>query len=312
VACHAELHASEVAPPDRVIDHALGVGIDLGLAGIHGQSPPAVGRFHLFGGQVGTLHDADADRRSSGLHSPHRPGGELPLHFDRIGKVRLQRQARRQLPKPGLFQYRLEKRNGQMQIPVCLHVEVDELGDPAPVRTAIRMLERGAIEGAQARAQALKGGVEGDQAQLARQGRDLDRNRFDVGTAEQLEILFEATLRLLLAEHGFPQPIEVQPNPLLAAPVEMLGQLRLARAEDHGAGAIAKPGQGGARHDRGQRGTQGAHTAQREPLAHREIARRPQRLEQVEHRGDDVLGIAAAVGPIREQIAERLAPRVVH
>ena len=93
----AEPHGGEILGLHAVAEHAVVVGVGVELVAERRQRPAAEARFDALHLHVGALHDADRHRRPALLHPPAGPLGDPPLRCERVGNVRLQRDAGLQL-----------------------------------------------------------------------------------------------------------------------------------------------------------------------------------------------------------------------
>ena len=111
-----------------VVDDPLVVGVRVLLGAPGGERPVVQRGFDLLHRQVGALDHADLDR---GAAVGAAGGGPL-LQSDHggqgIGQVGLQHDAGLEVLELGLVEDPGEDRDGQVEVLVLLHVQVDELG----------------------------------------------------------------------------------------------------------------------------------------------------------------------------------------
>ena len=80
--------------------------------------------------QVRALDDAHLDRGTTVGDAGRGPLLQAHHRGERIGQVRLQHDPGLELAELGLVEDRHEDREGEVEVLVLLHVEVDELGAP--------------------------------------------------------------------------------------------------------------------------------------------------------------------------------------
>ena len=122
VARDAQVDRRRVLAAAAVLEHAFVVRVHLGL-GLVGRLPPAVRRgLDALHDQVRALDDAELDRRAAAGMARERPFREGALDAVRVGKIGLQDDARAQQSKLRFVEHLAERRDGQVQIPILLHV----------------------------------------------------------------------------------------------------------------------------------------------------------------------------------------------
>ena len=77
-------------------------------------------------GQVGALDEADLDLAAAGVPPGRRPGGDALQGGEGVGQVGLQHDPRVEVLQLGLVEHAGEGPDGQLEVPVLLHVKVDE------------------------------------------------------------------------------------------------------------------------------------------------------------------------------------------
>ena len=100
------------------------VGVHLGVVGR--QRPAVHDRIHPLHGEVGALDQPDLDGRAAGLDALPRPRRELFECSQRIGQIRLQHDPRLELLQSRVLEEPHEDGDGEVEVAVLLHVEVDE------------------------------------------------------------------------------------------------------------------------------------------------------------------------------------------
>ncbi len=198
LAGHADLDRVGAIGCECPVEHPLVAGIGLDLAAPRGQRPAVDGRVDALHREIGSLDDADLDRRTARSATDGGPALQVLHGAQRIGEVGLQHDAGLELREP--VHDRGEDRNREVEVAVLLHVEVDEgvvLGGLG-------------VQGLQLLDDPGDGFVEGPHRQLAGDRRHLDRHVVDVGTLQQAQGRITATLSLAIAEHGLAEQVQVQ------------------------------------------------------------------------------------------------------
>ncbi len=236
----------------RGVDQALPRRVDVGLGPVGCRRPAvelALGGLHR---QVGALHDPDLDRRPALLAPGARPGQESCEDRMALGQVGLQHDPGGHLGELRLGEHEGEHVDGQGEVAVLLHVEIDE---------RVRRGRQGrAVEPSQPLGDSLHRALVIVGAQLCRDRRDLHRDIGDLRAAEHLDDPVEAVGRLLLAEHGLAEHVDVEPRSFGRALGQVLAQgCRLGGQDDPGRGLPDLPvhephrGNGGQRRELGER-----------------------------------------------------------
>ncbi len=223
VAGDAELHRVGALGRHRPVQHALVVGVGV-LLGVVGGERPAVDRgVDVLHGEVRALHHAHLDRGAARRAARDRPRGQLLHRAERVGQVGLQHDAGLEAAQLRLVEQRGEHRDGEVEVAVLLHVEVDEL-------------RRGALRGELVERRELRddlgdGLVERPHRELAHDARHLDRHVVDVVAGEELVGAAQAAVGLVLAEHGLAEEVEVEAVARLAERRDGGAELRRRRVE---------------------------------------------------------------------------------
>ena len=199
----------------------LGPALDLGVDALHGE--------------VGTLDQADLERGAAGGVAGAGEVGDPLEGGRRVGQVGLQDDAGGQVPELGLVDQPGEQVDGQLEVVVLLHVEVDE--DPVGLR--------GAVDGAQALLEALEAAGVVPVLQLGAQAGGLDGYVGDARVLDELDGAARAVARLLLAEDELAEEVEVELLAGLGGPVEAVAQGAALDVEDEVGDQLAHAGPGG-------------------------------------------------------------------
>ena len=217
-------HAVELGT-ERSIDEAQVVRVDLGLAAVRRLPPirgarrrrrsidrlaPLTSRTLMPAPPAATRCSANVDQAIERRHG--------------VRQVRLQHDPRLEPVELGLGEQRREHLEGQVEVAVLLHVEVDE---------RVRALRhRRPIQRAQPAEHPFDGGRGVPRRDLGDEGGDLDRDVVDVGAFEQRGRARRAIGGLGLAEDRFAEQVHVQTEPVSAGASEMLGQGRIVGVDD--------------------------------------------------------------------------------
>ncbi len=233
--------------------------------------------------EVRPLDQPHLDRRAA-VRDPALGEAAHPRHRPRrIGEIGLQHDPGVELGELGTVQERLEHLQGQLEIPVLLHVEVQERGGVGAGGVEIDRQQR------------LDHVVDGlgraPQRQVLHDRGHLDRDVVDVGPGDDLVHAREAPRRLLRAEHGLAEQVDVQRRPVGREPGEGGGQRPGAGVEDQMGDHPAHGGAGGGHHDRGCQARGGAAEADDAAQRGGEEGRRVLgEATQLDRRGTGVLG----------------------
>ena len=127
VTCNTEANVLHVLGAQCVVQNALVVGVS-SLLGVPGGQRPAVhNSFHDFHGEVCTLNQANLDACAASSNALCGPLLQV-LHCSQgVGQVCLEHDTGFQVLQVGLVQNLGEHLNGEVQVLVFLHVQVDEL-----------------------------------------------------------------------------------------------------------------------------------------------------------------------------------------
>src|SRR5216684_9070057 len=230
----------------------------------------------------------------------------------RLRQVGLQHDAGRQRPELVLVQHLAERGDGEVEIAILLHVEVDELRRDPAVRMAVVMALRLEIERTEPLLHDLHGVAERGEVDLARHRGDLHRDVLDVVAGQQREIGLEAARRLGLAQDGLAELVQVEPDAVGPALGQVAAQVGVLAGQDQRLGLVPQAG-----HDRRDDQArqvlahQGAH-GEADALPPLHEARRAVTLEQVVELIDDALRPPAAEGLVGERDGQLLAGRILH
>ncbi len=196
---------------------------------------------HVFHREVGALDHAHLDACAAEPATCCRPLGQTLKGGEGIRQIGLQHDAGLELAQLRLVEQLLEDGDGQVEVFELFHVEVDELRGGG---CRGKLVQR-----SQPLHHLRHHLVERPHRELARDGRDLDRHVVDVVAGEKLAGAGEATIRLVIAEDGLAEQVQVEPDPLAAQRLQGLGELRRRRIHDEVRHHAAKH-PAGDRHDR--------------------------------------------------------------
>ena len=147
-----------------------------------------------------------------------------------IGQVGLEHDAGFEIEEIGLVEEPGEHGDGQVEVLVLLHVEVDELVRPRS--------SGGAEQRPQVRHHVVDRLVERPWGAGRDRGGDLDRDVVDVAPLEEALCPFESPGRFPLAEHGLAQQVHVEAHPVGADPPDGAAELGIGGVDeevpDHG------------------------------------------------------------------------------
>ena len=246
---------------------------------------------------VGALDDANRDRRAAGGDAAAGPVGDPLLRGERVGNVRLQRDAGAHLLQARPVERSHERLGGDFLVAVLLHVEVDELGDDRAVGAREAALGGGAVEQLQPVAQHVHRVLASQRGDLRVDRRDLDRDDFDLRPLQGREVRLQAALGLGLAEQRLAEVVDVHPQPFAAALLEMLAE-QLLLGRQHDVGRLVLHLFLDQRHGHaGQVGAEGLEAAEQRAVERAEEPRHALHVEDV----DELVGRA-----VRQPGAERL------
>ena len=257
VARHAHPQIAAGGGVERGVEHRLEAGIDVGLVRVGRRRPPGQLGLDLLHPEVGSLHQPNPGPRATGGPAPAGPGDQLVEHGVGVGEVGLQRHAGREVLELGFVEHLLEGGQGQLQVPVLLHVQVDELRR----RRGRRQPEEGPEPGDDP----LDRVAEGQHVEVGAQRRDLHRHAVDVGARQPQPDVAEPHRGLVVAEDGLAEEVHVDVHPLGSPPRHVTGERRILGREDHTAHLPHDPCGHQPADDAGRRG--GADGGQPEPGA---------------------------------------------
>ena len=161
------------------VETPLVVGIDIGLGSIGRLGPIVHRRVDPLHGEVGALHQANLHLSHTRCVALTGPFDQSDHRIERLRYVGLKHNAGVEAPEVGLVEKLGERPNGDLQIVVLLHVEVDERG---------RLAGRGVgVDLAKAVLHVGQRVVECPEIDLRRDPRNLDRYVIHIGLVDELE-----------------------------------------------------------------------------------------------------------------------------
>ncbi len=175
VAADADDEPAVLRGVEEPAEQRLVAGVDVGLGGVRRRDPPAELGVHLLHRQVGALDEAHLHRGAAGPMALGHPRQQLVGDVVGVGQVGLQDDPRRQRREPRLVEHVAEGGDGEVEVAVLLHVEVDEHGRLRLEGDVVHDLEPGG--------DALDLVLEGEHVEVGAQRRDLHRHVVDVGAA---------------------------------------------------------------------------------------------------------------------------------
>ena len=207
-----------------VVQNALVVGVS-SLLGVPGGQRPAVhNSFHDFHGEVCTLNQADLDACAASSNALCGPLLQV-LHCSQgVGQVCLEHDTGFQVLQVGLVQDLGEHLNGEVQILVLLHVQVDELLGGGGCSQL--------IQGGQAANSGLNDLVECPVLVGAGNSGHLDGDVVNVVTCQQALGLSQAVLCLLVTQNCFTEQVNVQAVTGLGQLCDSVAQLLFRSVND--------------------------------------------------------------------------------
>ncbi len=152
--------------------------------------------------EVGALDDAHLDRRTACGDSTDCPLPEALDHVVGVGEIGLQHDARRHATVRRLVEHAHERLDGQLEVGVLLHVEVDE--------RRRRRRDGGVVDAPQGGADALDGVLERVHVEQGADRRDLHGDVVDVGTLQRGDHPRDALLCLGVGEDRLAEDVEVE------------------------------------------------------------------------------------------------------
>ena len=128
VAGDADLQTAAGGAVEQAVEQRLVAGVDLGLGGVRRRRPAAELGVDVLHRQVGPLDEAHLDRRPAAAVALGAPLDEAVDDVVGVGEVGLQDDAGPQVVVGRLVEHGREGVDGQVEVAVLLHVEVDEHG----------------------------------------------------------------------------------------------------------------------------------------------------------------------------------------
>ena len=224
VACNTEADVLHVLGAQCVVQNALVVGVS-SLLGVPGGQRPAVhNSFHDFHGEVCTLNQTDLDACAASSNALCSPLLQVLHCSQSVGQVCLEHDACFQVLQLGLVQDLGEYLNGEVQVLVLLHVQVDELLGGSGCS---QLVQRG-----QAANSGLNNLVECPVLVGAGNCGHLDGDVVDVVASQQTLGLGQAVLSFLVTQHGLAEQVDVQAVTGLGQLCDSVAQLLLRSVND--------------------------------------------------------------------------------
>lgn len=190
------------------------VRVDVGLARVRCLLPAVQLGLDLLHREVRALDQADLEPRTAVGDPAPGDRGDLLERRGGVGQVGLQHDPGLLVPDLRVGDERVEHPDGEGEVAVLLHVEVEERA--VPRRRPVQRTQP--LDDAPHAALGVPGG------QLAGDRGHLDRDVVDVGPGHQLRHAAQPAVRLLLAEHGLAEQVEVQPEAVGARAGDVAGQ----------------------------------------------------------------------------------------
>ena len=262
--------------------------------------------------EVRALDDAQLDRRATPRATRERPLREGALNAVRVGEISLKHDSGAEGQELRLVEDLAEGRHRQVEIAVLLHVEVDELGRDPSVRMAVAMPSHGAIERAQTLGHLRHRRAEGDEVDLAVDGRDLHRDVLHVVSSEEREIGLESSRRFLLAQDRLAELVEVQPHARAAPFLDVAAEVFFLARQDHVLSLVAQPGHDGRDDQARQIVGHGAAQEERDPLPPVHVLGHAVALEKIGELVGDALRAMTAERLVGEGDGQLLAVGIRH
>lgn len=221
---------------ERPVEHALVVGVRV-LLGVPGGKRPAVHRgLDLLHRQVRALDQTDLDARATTSAAGGGPLLQLLHRGERVGQVRLQHDAGFEAEELRLVEELREDRDGEVEVLVLLHVEVDELG---------RAGGCGALE---ERSELLDDVVHRvverpRRVRVHRRG-DLDGDVVDVVAGQELVRALQSSGGFALAQHGLAEQVDVEADAVALDAGDGRAELGVGGVDDEVADHVAQDSSG--------------------------------------------------------------------
>ena len=196
-----------------VVEHAFVVGIDAGFVEVGSLRPVVEFGIDFFHGEIGSFDEADFDGRASFFDTGTRPVGEFDLDGMGVGEVGLEDDAGAEVEELGFIEDGFKNVEGEVEVAVFLHVEVDEGGGG--------LFLRGAVELAESLGEDFFGVVVGGEVDLGENGGEFDGDVVGGVGGEGVDVLLETFLSFFFTEDGFAKEVEVDGGSLFFAEVEV-------------------------------------------------------------------------------------------
>ena len=246
----AEVHGLEQRGIQRVHEDPLVLRVGGELRGQRCLRPAVHGGIHLLHREIRPLDQTHLQRRPAVGDAALGEAAHPRHRRRRIGQIGLQHDPGVELGELGPVQELLEDLQGQLEVAVLLHVEVQEGGGVGAGR-----LEIDRQQGLDHMVDRLR---RAPQRQVLHDRGHLDRDVVDVGPGDDLPHPAQAPRGLLRAQHGLAQQVDVQGRPVGREPGQGGGQRARACVEDEVGDHPAHDGAGGGDHDGGREARSGA------------------------------------------------------
>ena len=235
VAADADDQAAVFCRVEEAREQCLEAGVDLRLGGVGRGDPSAELGIDVLHRQVGTLDEAHLHGRAAGAMARGDPRQQIVDDVVGVGQVRLDDDPRRKLGEPRLVEHGTEGGDGEVEVAVLLHVQVDEHRRPRAGGDV--------VDGLQAGRDARHLVVEGEHVEVGAQRRDLHRDVVDVGPAHPIAQRVEPCRGLVVAEDGLAEQVDVDGEAVGLPVADMASERRVRGGDDHAArlGADAPP-----------------------------------------------------------------------
>ena len=220
----ADAHGVRELRAHDVVKQAVVVRVDLRLVLVRCDLPTVDLALDVLHGEVRALDDADLDGCSALGDALNAELRELLQGLERIRQVGLEHDAGLEVVELRLAEQLLEEANGEVEVVVFLHVQVDK-----DVRAA---RHRGFVERTQTLLQALDRAIDIPRIELRHHRRRLDGDVRDLGVLDERQGARGARAGLVLAEDGLAEKVEVQVLAGRRGLVEHLVQGVRLRVED--------------------------------------------------------------------------------
>jgi hypothetical protein len=239
VAGDAEAVRIGVLGAKRHVEQPRVAGVDVGLGRV-GRGSPAVelglGRLHR---QIGSLDEAHLDGAARAMMTLQGPGNQVREHAVGLGQVRLQDDSRANGVELGLTEHELECGDGQLEVAILLHVEIDK----GPVRLGLAIEQSHPGSDPSGRTMPVDGN------DLADERRELHRHVVDLGSSDHREYLAKAFIRFSFAEHRLAQDIDVQRDRFTTTPIQVAAKGRRLGGQDQVLREMSDPPMEGRDHE---------------------------------------------------------------